>query len=495
MSIAKNIFSNWSNIFLSIISVFIMYPLLTKILGEEQYGIWIYISSITGYFYFLQLGVPLANVKFTAKYHASNEPDKVNEVLSSNLFFFSIIAIVAALAGVIFSVFIENAFQMSNVYIRAAKLAMIIASLNVSISFVLSTFEGILHALQEFVFLNAIKNAIVIVRLGAIYYCVKNENGIVVLSIIMLCIALLQGIATYLLAKNRFKPLKLTRKNINLDLFKDITKFSAFVMLLQVAGTISFQTDAIVIGSFISVSSILSFSIANNILMYFMQFVIGISSALMPKISSLDAVGDKLAITEAYIKFSKFTFIIVAPICFFLIISGGDFIALWMGEKFRVVSGNILSILTLSYFLFLVQRGVAFPIFMGTSKMRFLSILMISTAVANLVLSIWWGIVYGVYGVAWGTTVPNFISIIGIVWFMKKHFGVSVINYFTKSLLVPLLASSAFALILILSKRIIPQSSYLNIFLVLSISSLVYAVIIKFSCFPKGIKEALNSSN
>jgi len=472
-----------------------MYPLLTKILGEEQYGIWIYISSVTGYFYFLQLGVPLANVKYAAKYHASNEPDKVNEVLSSNLCFFSIIGIVAAIVGVVFSVFIDNAFHMSSVYIKAAKLAMVIATLNVSLTFVLSTFEGILHALQEFVYLNAIKNAIVIIKLSAIYFCVKNENGIVTISIIMLSIAILQGIATFILAKSRFKQLKLSIKYVNIDLFKEITKFSAFVMLLQVAGTISFQTDAIVIGSFISVSSILSFSIANNILMYFMQFVIGISSALMPKISSLDAVGDKLAITRAYVKYSKLTLIIVAPICLFLMISGGDFIALWMGEKFRVVSGNVLSILTLSYFFFLVQRGVAYPIFMGTSKMRFLSILMITTAVANLILSIWWGVLFGVYGVAWGTTVPNFISVIGIVWFMKKQFDVKVLHYLKNSYLIPCIASSAFALILIFSKHLIPQNSYLNILFAVIISSLVYALIIKYSCFPKGITVALNSSD
>lgn len=495
MSVAKNIIASWSNIFLSIVSVFLLYPMLTKTLGEEQYGIWIYISSVTGYFYFMQLGVPLANVKFVSKYHASNEPDKVNEVLSSNLFFFSIIAIIAAIAGIIFSLFIDNAFKMSDVYIKSAKIAMVVATLTVSLSFILSTFEGILHALQDFVFLNVVKNIIVVIKLVTIYYCITSDNGIVILSIIMLAITVIQGIATYLIAKYKYKTLKLSVRSINIGMFKEITKFSSFVMLLQIAGTISFETDAMVIGSLISVSSIIYFSIANSILLYFMTFIIGISSVLMPKMSALDAVGDKSAITAAYVKYSRLTFIIVAPICFYLIISGGDFIALWMGEKFRVVTGNVLTILTISYFFFLVQRGVAYPIFMGTSKMRFLSTLMIATAVANLLLSIWWGLEFGIYGVAWGTTIPNLISVIGIIWFMNKNYDVSILSYIRKSFLIPFIAAGISALFLMISKRIIPQENYLNIFIVIFVSSLVYAVIIKFSCFPKGLKEALNASD
>jgi O-antigen/teichoic acid export membrane protein len=60
----KNILANWSNIILSVLAVFFLYPFCVQVLGEEQYGVWLLISSVTGYFALLQLGVPMANVRF-----------------------------------------------------------------------------------------------------------------------------------------------------------------------------------------------------------------------------------------------------------------------------------------------------------------------------------------------------------------------------------------------------------------------------------------------
>lgn len=491
MAIAKNIFSNWSNIALSIISVFITYPFLTRVLGEEQYGIWLYISSITGYFMLLQLGVPLANVRFVSKYLASNEPDKVNEVLSSNLVFYSVVATVSAIVGVAFSFFLNNAFSMSSSYVKTAQIAMVIASITIAVSFLFSIFEGVLHALQKFVYLNAIKNVLIIIKVILFFYVLTHQEGLVQLSYIVFFITAAQGIGVYVFAKMKLRSMKLSYRNVNFAVMKEISKFSGYVLLLQLASTISFQTSSIVIGSVISVASIVSFSIANNILMYFMQFVIGISQALLPKISAYDARGDLEAITRTYISYSRLTFIVVSPVCLFLMISGGDFIALWMGEKFRVVSGTVLSILTLSYFFLLVQRAVAFPVCMGTSRMRFLSILMLVTSVANVVLSIWWGAIFGLYGVAWGATVPNLATVIGIMWFMKKSFGINLWDYFSKTVLIPCIGSAAFVVVLFVSRKYIIQNSYVNILCVVLISSLVYAIVTKLICFPKGIKASL----
>jgi len=494
MSLAKNIFSNWSNIALSIIAVFITYPLLTRILGEEQYGIWLYISSIINYFYLLQMGVPLANVRYLAKYHASNEPEKANEVLSSNMLFFSVAALISSLGGVVFSLFIDKALPMSNVYVTAAKTATIIAALNISLSFMLSMFEGVLQALQKFIYLNAIKNILVILRLALIYFAVKHQDGMVTLSWIMLLISLIQGVAVYLYAKRSYPQMRLSFNKVNIEVLKEISKFSVFVMLLQIAAALSIQSSPIIIGSVISVVAIVSYSVANNILIYFTQFVIGISQALLPKLSALDANGDLEALSASYTKYCRLTFMIVSPICIFLIIYGGDFIALWMGEKFRIESGNVLTILTISHLFFLVQRAVAFPICIAMSKMRFISLLMIGTALLNIVLSIWWGWQYGLIGVAWGTTIPNFVTVIGIIWFMRKILKVELSKYFWDTILVPGLATILFTSSLFGMRQFVPMTNYFSLFIVLIIGLSVYAVVLKFTCFQKGFRATLASA-
>lgn len=493
MSSAKNIVANWSNIVLGILSVFITYPILTNRLGVEQYGIWLYISSVTGYFALLQLGVPLANVKFVARFNAANQPDKVNEVLSSNLIFYSVLALLVSGAGFLFSLFMQDFFKMPPGYAETARMAMFLASLNVSLCFMLEMFQGVLHALSDFVSLNAVKNVFIVLRLAMIYFLVMNDNGIVTLAIIMIAITVVQGLTMCLLAKVRFRPMKLSLRSFNLGLFKEITKFSIFVMLLQLAGMLSFQTSAIVIGSFISVSMIVFYNVANNIMVYLMQFIVGISQVILPKVSAYEATGNQEGIRQVYFSYSRLIFICVAPVCVFLVLCGGDFIAVWMGERFRETSASILSILTLSYLFFLVQRGAAFPVFMGTSRMRFLSLLMLVTAAANVLLSIWWGSWYGIVGVAWGTTVPNLITVAGIIWHMKRVHKINLGEYLLKTFMAPAGPVVLFAGAMLAARMVLPVSTYIGLFAIFAVSACVYAGALRLVCFREGFKRGFKS--
>ena len=84
----KNILANWSYVIVSMLAVFILYPFFLKTLGEEQYGVWLLISSATGYFSLLQMGVPMANVRFISRHYARKEYKQLNEVVLHELIFF-----------------------------------------------------------------------------------------------------------------------------------------------------------------------------------------------------------------------------------------------------------------------------------------------------------------------------------------------------------------------------------------------------------------------
>lgn len=490
----KNIFSNWSNIILSAISVFLLYPYFTRVMGEQQYGVWLLITSVTGYFALLQLGVPLANVRYVSKYHAQNDIHKVNEVLSSNLLFFFIIATVVVLTGTVISFLMDYLFKIPAELKTIAQIATILASFDIALKFIFEVFEGIVHSLQKFVLLNAVKNIGVLIRVALIYLLVTYQNGILRLSVILILITIAHGLVFYILSKRLIPGLKISRSLLNKEIFNEVVKYSIFILILQAGARLAFQTDAIVIGSFLSVASILWFNIANNILIYLMQFITGISMAIMPKVSTLDATGEVGTLRSTYIEYSKMTFLLLLPICFSLFLFGGDFIALWMGEKYREVSGTILIILTASYLFFLVQRGVAYPILMGTSRMKFISILTFVTAILNLILSIILSQYFGLYGVAWGTSIPNFINVIAIIWYMCKTYKINLIDYILRTVLYPgMLGFSSLGMMLILKTQIKPNS-YLNLVIIVGLSVIVYAIGVKGIYFKKGIKATIDSN-
>ncbi|HEY5960575.1 MAG TPA: hypothetical protein VIV60_28675, partial [Polyangiaceae bacterium] len=112
----KNIVASWGEILVAIVSVFVLYPFFVQTFGEGQYGIWLLITSVMGYFKLLSLGVPLATVKHISKYWAQNDFDKVNEVIGTCLLLYGAIAIVVLLTGSALALNLDLLFPISPQY-------------------------------------------------------------------------------------------------------------------------------------------------------------------------------------------------------------------------------------------------------------------------------------------------------------------------------------------------------------------------------------------
>lgn len=487
----KNIVSNWSYLFLSTISVFLLYPFCVRILGEEQYGIWLLISSITGYFFLFQLGVPMANVRFVSMYYGQNDIEKLNEVVSSNFVFFSVIGIIVLIIGTAIAFLIDRIFQVPPNFVKIARIATIIATVNISLSFSFEVWEGILNAFQKFVYFNLVKNIFLVIRVTLTFLLLVYDDGLIILPSLLLVVTFGQALCFYLYIKLKHPYIHIKKNYLRLDVFKMIAGYSAFVLISNLAGKISFNSDAMVIGSVVSISAVVFFTIGNNFILYSMNFISGISSVIMPMISKQEANSDKSQLKSSYILYSKNVSYITAPICATFFIFGKDFITVWMGSNYGVVSGNILNILTLSYFFLFLQNGVAYPILMGTSKIKVPTYLMLSTSILNLGISIWWGKINGVYGVAWGTTVPNIIYSFGIIWYMCKIFDLSIMKYLFKGIIIPSSAALFFAAPALFISRLIPHQTYLTITLHFLISALIYVLILFFFYLDKKMRESV----
>lgn len=476
----KNIIANWSNVIVSMLAVFILYPFFLRTLGEEQYGVWLLISSATGYFSLLQMGVPMANVRFISKHYAKQEFDELNEVVCTNLFFFAVGALLILLFGFGLAFLLDFFFDIPKEFVKIAKIATVLVCFEISIRFIFEVFEGFFHARQQFVAFNIVKNFMILVRVGLTFAIVRYENGLILVATVILAVTVVQSLLFFFYTRKLNPFLKFNYKFIKFKTFKKIFGYSVFILLLQLGMKISYQTDALVIGSVVSVSAVVWFNIGNNLLIYFMKFMSGISNALMPRISSMEAKDGVDGIDEIYCQYSRILMFLVLPVCLCFWCFGGDFIALWMGEKYRVLSGTVLSILTIGYLFYLVQAGVALPIMMGTSKVKYPTILMFCASLLNLILSIFLGENYGIYGVAWGTTIPNLIVVSAIIFYMCKIYKINILQYIFRSTLIPFISSFSFLFFYFFIINNVVADSYLILLALIISSTLIYLTTVFF---------------
>jgi len=74
----KSVGSNWVVTVVTIAAVYFLTPFTIHKLGDDGYGTWNLINSITGYLGLLMLGVPMASVRYFAQHVATGDQRKLN---------------------------------------------------------------------------------------------------------------------------------------------------------------------------------------------------------------------------------------------------------------------------------------------------------------------------------------------------------------------------------------------------------------------------------
>ena len=78
-----NVTTNWLKTGLRVVLGIVVVPIFLQYLGLTNYGIWILINSVVGYYGLLDLGVHGAAVRYGAKFLALDDKQAFNENLNT----------------------------------------------------------------------------------------------------------------------------------------------------------------------------------------------------------------------------------------------------------------------------------------------------------------------------------------------------------------------------------------------------------------------------
>ena len=142
---------SYVSIILSTLVQLIYTPLLIRMLGQSEYGLYSLVSSIIGYLTVLDLGFGNAIVIFTAKYRAQKKYDEEKKLHGMFFVVYFVISIVAGLIGIILYFFVPVMFgaSMSDAEIGKMKIMMLILAFNLAITFIFSIYSSIINAYEK----------------------------------------------------------------------------------------------------------------------------------------------------------------------------------------------------------------------------------------------------------------------------------------------------------------------------------------------------------
>src|SRR5262245_20664994 len=87
--VARNAVSNYARFFGNGVVSFLLTPLMVHVLGDRDYGLWVTVFSLTGYFGLVDQGLRPSLVRYVSKERAANDVDALSRTLTSALLLYS----------------------------------------------------------------------------------------------------------------------------------------------------------------------------------------------------------------------------------------------------------------------------------------------------------------------------------------------------------------------------------------------------------------------
>jgi O-antigen/teichoic acid export membrane protein len=471
--ILKNLGSSWFALGVNVLVGIFLSPYILHRLGDDAFGLWIIIFSVTGYYGLFDLGIRSSIVRYVAKYSATDEHDELNRLVNTAMFSYTGIGILAMAVTLIAANYVDSIFHIQPEFVVTARWLLLMVGIAVSLGFPLGVFSGILEGLQHFYLLNFTSISATLLRALLIVIALRHGYGLLTVALITVGMPLL-GSLVNAAAVFRHLRLQLGFRYVSRTSLRRIATYSGTTFLIIVAGRLRFKTDALVIGRFVSVAAVTYFTIGARLVDYSSEVVSSLAQLFVPMSSQSQARGDIDALRKIFVAGNRACAFIVLPMTAVLTILGKSVIEAWVGPKYVAVSYPVLLVLLYPTTLMLAQSASG-RILWGMAKHRTWAWVVLAEGISNLILSMILVRPYGIMGDAIGTAIPLTCS---MIFFLPLHLcrllGIKLRTYLYRAFALPLaLCLPMVAVLLLMLRWYIPHR--LGPLLVqLVIASLVY---------------------
>ena len=133
-------------------------PVMLRLLGQSEYGLYQLVYSVVSYLGLLSFGFGSAYVRFYSRYKVKDDQDGIAKLNGMFMIVFTIIAMIALLTGGVLVGNVNNLFSKSLTVseIGTARILMLLMVINLAISFPSSVFDSYITAHEQYLFQRVI---------------------------------------------------------------------------------------------------------------------------------------------------------------------------------------------------------------------------------------------------------------------------------------------------------------------------------------------------
>lgn len=440
----KGAILSYLSLFTSILVALLYTPIMIRLLGQSEYGLYAMIGSLIAYFSVLDLGLGNAIVRYTSRNRAVGDKQIEAKLNGMFLILYLIIGILTILIGAIIYFYIDDIFTngLSTSELRKAKIMVIIITINFAFSFPLAIFGSIIQAYERFVIFKLVEIvrilAVPIITLPFLYLGFGSVAMVVIVSVVNIGSLLFNLYYCFKYIKIKFHFGK-----IDLTLLKEILGYSFFVFLGVIVDQIYWNTDQFILGALVGTVSVAIYAIAMQFINMYKRFSTSISGLFLPRASIMVArKSSNEEITNEMIKYGRIQYTIMAYILTGFILFGRPFINFWAGTNYD--TAYIITLIIMIPLTIPLIQNFGISILYAKNLQKFRSLVLILISILNIIITIPLVQKYSGIGAAIGTAISLTLgnTVIMNVYYHKR-IGINMIRFWKNILVmtIPVLVS------------------------------------------------------
>lgn len=435
----------------SIIIQLVYMPVMIRLLGQSEYGLYSLVSGVVSYLSLFSLGFSGAYMRFFARYHGDRE--KTGALNGMFITLFIVLASVATVCGIVLSFFPREIFgsMLSQAELSKARVLLLILVINIAISLINGLFGSIISAYEQFVFQRIMGLVSTVISPFVTLPLLLLGYRSVMIVVVTTIITIVQFLINIWFCICKIK-IPISFMGFEWHLLKEIAVFSSFLFINLVIDQVNWNVDKLILGHTSGTKEIAVYGVASQFNSLFMTFSTTISSVFVPRVNLIalkkeNDYSDDFTILMA--KIGRIQWLILGLLAFGFIIFGKYFIVnIYAGKGYEEAYAASL-FLILPAIIPLIQN-VGIEMQRALNKHQFRSVIYLIMAIVNVLISIPLAKEFGAVGAAMGTAFGLLIGNVLImnVFYHKalnidmKYFWKEIFKTF-KGMIIPIITAIA----------------------------------------------------
>lgn len=468
-----------------IIIAIIYTPIMLRLLGQSEYGLYQLVYSVVSYLSLLSLGFGSSYLRFYSRYKAQKDEDGVAKLNGMFMEIFCSISVICVLCGLIMIRNIREIFGtgLTESEYATARVLMGLLIINLALTFPNSVFNCSITAHEKFLFqklLILLQNLFSPFLTLPLLIMGYGSIGMVSVTTFLTFLLLIANMFYC------FKKLhiRFAFRGFQIGLLKEMWVFTFFIFLNQIIDQINWSVDKFLLGRLVGTTAVAVYGVGGQINTLYLQFSSSISNVFVPKVNRIVAESnDDNQLTRLFTKVGRIQFMVLGLILSGFVFFGIPFIKIWAGPEYGA-SYAVALLLIIPVTVPLIQNlGIEIQRAKNMHKAR--AVVYLAIAIANVFISIPLIKLIGPAGAALGTAISLFAgNIIFMNWYYHARIGMNMF-YFWKEIakFVPALIGPCVVGIIIMNFANITGLVKLGVF------AMVYTAVYGLSMYFLGMNE------